>query len=91
MAPDVRLRSDTTVGEEWADYVANILRPAGAGEIQIEECKRAFYAGAFVMFGIVSNIGAEAPDEDTGAARLEQARRECVDYFKNFGKRHGVP
>jgi hypothetical protein len=84
----MQLRTDTTLGEEWADYLKGVI-PSNAPDVQVQECKLAFYAGAYVMFGLVSNASAEAPDEDTGARRLEAIRQECMDHFTNFGRRHG--
>lgn len=76
-----------TVGEQWADYLRGVM-PRGAPDVQIEECRRAFYAGALSMFHIVSAISASAVDDNTGAARLDTAYREVTDYFRNFQKRH---
>lgn len=36
------------IGEEWASYLGII--PVCAPAVQVEECKRAFYAGAHAMY-----------------------------------------
>lgn len=95
MGRDARRRQalpkDTTLGEQWADYYEKLLRPAGAGEVQVEETRQAFYAGALCMFHLVSNAGANAPDgeagEEEGARRMEAILREAEDYFVALGKR----
>jgi hypothetical protein len=85
----MRLRDHTSVGEEWADYLKGIV-PSGASAVQVEECKRAFYAGAYVMFGLVTADSLTSLDDDGAERRLQAIEKECVDYFKNFGRRHGV-
>lgn len=77
-----------SVGESWASYVSAVLIPAGALEVQIEECKRAFYAGAAAMFGDM--LDAAELEEEAAAARLETLDRELADYLRLFKKREGV-
>jgi hypothetical protein len=71
--------------EEWNSYCREILYPAGAGEIQCIETRRAFYAGAAAMLGMVSRIAAAAPDEDAGAAVLEKLSGELRAYQQTVG------
>ena len=76
-----------SVGEAWASYLAAVV-PAGAGEAQREESKRAFYAGAAAMFGDMLN--AAELEEDAAAARLEALDRELADYLRMFKRREGI-
>ena len=76
------------IGEAWASYVAALLDPAGAGEVQREETKRAFYAGAAAMFSAMLN--AAELEEDPAAARVEALDRELVDYLRLFKTREGI-
>ncbi len=80
--------AETSIGEAWANYLANVLEPAGAGDVQREECKRAFYAGAAAMFGAM--LAAAELEEDPAAARLEALDRELEDYLRLFKSREGV-
>jgi hypothetical protein len=76
-----------SIGEAWASYLAAVI-PAGAGETQREESKRAFYAGAAAMFGDM--LDAAELEEDAAAARLEALDRELADYLRLFKKREGI-
>lgn len=51
---------------EWASYRAAVV-PKDAGGIQVEETRRAFYAGAAALYSVVMRMlepGAEATDQD---------------------------
>jgi hypothetical protein len=76
-----------SIGEGWASYLAAVM-PAGAGAVQIEETKRAFYAGAAAMFGDM--LTAAELDEDPAAALLEAFDRELADYLRMFKSREGI-
>lgn len=77
-----------TIGEVWASYVADVL-PAMASDVQREETKRAFYAGATAMFAAV--LAASEPDDEAEAeARMDALDRELGDYLRLFTARHGL-
>lgn len=77
-----------TIGEQWASFVADVI-PADASPVQIEECKRAFYAGAQGMFSAV--MEAVAPhDQGACESRLEALQREMQDYLRLFIRREGL-
>lgn len=77
-----------TIGEEWASYQTEVV-PADAPEVQREECKRAFYAGAQAMFSAV--MEAAEPEEDEACdARMEALHRELQDWLRLFKKREGL-
>jgi hypothetical protein len=40
------------VFNEWTDYLQQII-PANAPPIQIEECRRAFYAGGLAVYALM--------------------------------------
>lgn len=46
------LRDFTTMRAGWESYRASLM-PPDAGEVQVIECRRAFYAGAVHLFGAV--------------------------------------
>jgi hypothetical protein len=76
------------IGEYWASYLADVM-PAAAGELQREECKRAFYAGAQAMLSAV--FAATDPiDEDECQARIAALERELLDYMRVFKAREGL-
>jgi hypothetical protein len=45
------------VFEEWTDYLGKVV-PKGADEVQVEECRRAFYAGAWAFYCLMMEASA---------------------------------
>jgi hypothetical protein len=68
----------STMGEMWTTFAAQVL-PVGCNAVQRVEMRRAFYAGAWSMFCIVST---EVPvlDEVPAMAALDSLRRECIAF-----------
>ena len=56
--------------DEWQSYERDVM-PAGAADVQREECRRAFYAGAWACFCAV--LAATEPDDEDECERLLQA------------------
>jgi len=80
------LRTET-VAESFATYAAKVL-PKDAPPIQIEECRRAFYAGAyFLLMNLSYNIGDPTTDEEQGIVQLEKLQAEC----EAFAAAGGMP
>lgn len=65
----------------WQDYRRQVV-PANAGPIQVEECKRAFYAGAVALFSTL--VEGVSPDRDEvtpeDEALMESVAAEIADY-----------
>jgi hypothetical protein len=75
-----------TLAELFETYRKRVL-PATAPEVQIVECRRAFYAAAHSMLLLLLHtIGDEHVSEDEGVAVLEGLKAEC----EAFGKAGGV-
>lgn len=69
-----------TIGDIWQSYSDNVL-PADAGDVQIRECKLAFYAGAASMMEIMTAIGdSEGLSVDIGAGILQGLADELYDF-----------
>lgn len=52
---------------QWNSYLDNVLAPTTPGPVQVQETRRAFYAGAQAMLTVLLEIlepGAEATDKD---------------------------
>jgi hypothetical protein len=64
-----------TVDETWLTYMDQVI-PRDAPQVQIQECKRAFYAGAAAMFYNSAAIGNDDVTEDRAVAHLEQVGAE---------------
>lgn len=67
-----------SIREVWQSYLREVL-PADASPIQIQECRRAFYAGARAMWAIFET----APDEEPAVdAMLEALDREMTVFAR---------
>lgn len=75
----------STVLEMWAAYLVEVV-PADAGPNQIQETRRAFYAGAWRMLQTMKALGNE--DFDDGVAALEAMQNELKDFISGVGKRY---
>ena len=63
-----------TLLDEWNDF-ANSVLPPDCSRVQRQEMRRAFYAGAKVMLGLMSDLADEF-DEDAGAQQVEKLNQE---------------
>jgi hypothetical protein len=74
-----------TIAESFATYRAGVI-PRGASDVQVEECRRAFYAGSyFLLMHALYNLGDDSTSEDEGAEQLEAIRVECEAFAKSVG------
>jgi hypothetical protein len=65
----------------FLSYMDDVI-PKGAPTVQIQECKRAFYAGAKAILDAMSVISEEDVPEGQGVVVLELLHREA----KQFGQ-----
>lgn len=80
----------TSVADSWQTYRDGVI-PKGASDIQVEECRRAFYAGAyFMLLNIADGITSETADED-GVAALEALKAECEAFVAGLTNRKPRP
>lgn len=68
--------TDMTIQAMWVSYMDEVI-PKGASPVQIQECKRAFVAGAKAVLGIVVAIGEDDVSEEQGVEILEGLQGEC--------------
>jgi hypothetical protein len=82
MAQTERPDSPATIFEEWQSYDRDVV-PVTAPDIQREECRRAFYAGAWACFCAV--LAATEPDnEDECERRLQAIQDEIQNIPKDL-------
>lgn len=65
---------------EWLDYRARVV-PRDADAIQVEECQRAFYAGAAAIHSVIMKMlspGAEATDDDV--RKMGELHDELIEF-----------
>jgi hypothetical protein len=74
-----------TVAEAFATYRAEVL-PADAPDVQVQECRRAFYAGTYgLLMGGLLVLGDESVPEEDGIAALEALKAECEAFAASGG------
>jgi hypothetical protein len=61
--------------QKWESYLREVI-PAAAPDVQIQECRRAFYAGAQGMFTAMYHVSTDDISEDQGAEHLEELNQE---------------
>lgn len=73
-----------SIQEQWDDFSKNII-PRGAGEIQRDECKKSFYAGALTMIEAMGEIATAGLSEQAEEATINGLQSEIVDFFETLG------
>jgi hypothetical protein len=77
------------IGEGWDGYRTKII-PKNAGQVQVEETRRAFYAGAVVLFQ--SLMDALDPERETTSEDLMQMQAiqdEIVEFLADLALYRG--
>jgi len=82
MTEDLTTDSPATMFEEWQSYERDVV-PSTAPDIQREECRRAFYAGAWACFCAVL-AASEPADEDECERRLQALQDEIENVPKDL-------
>lgn len=70
------------VGEQWSSYLENVM-PPNAGPTQITETRRAFYAGAQGLLGLLMNVlepGTDATEADLKT--MDEIAAELAEFAK---------
>jgi len=74
-----------TVLDLWESYLKNVV-PADAEPIQIQETRRAFYGGAWMLLQTVKRLGDDDFTEDDGVEALEALEQEMKNFVLKVGK-----
>jgi hypothetical protein len=73
--------SERTVKAQWESY-AEFMLPDDCGPVQRQETRRAFYAGSYAMFMMISNC-TEHMTDDEGVIYLEGLGQECRQFNRD--------
>lgn len=73
-----------SIEHEWHGFAKMVFAKTDAGDTQRSEMKKAFFAGAWMMFTAVEEIGEPHVSEDEGMAYLEARRRECLEFTRRL-------
>lgn len=81
-----KVKPSTEIGEAFASYRKIAIHP-DAGPTQLNECKKAFYAGALAMQTAAAALDLGAPGVEmtleqlnAGAQRMEELRLELEEF-----------
>lgn len=66
-----------SLGAGWRSYVGGVV-PGNAGPVQLEETRRAFYAGAWHLFNLLARLDG---DEASDTAALDSIKAELDEYL----------
>lgn len=75
------------IEQEWLEYLRRVL-PGDASEVQIRECKRAFFAGAHAFHSIqLTKISKGDQCTDADLRLMDDLRDELAEFaMDQFGK-----
>lgn len=79
-----------TIEQEWQGFSAMIFTKMKSPPcaVQVEEMKRAFFAGAWSILCAVERIGDPDISEESGIAFLEERKQEGKAFYKDLIKRY---
>lgn len=70
-----------TFAQMWESFRDKVIPPT-APQIQVDEMRRAFYAGAWVTLTAVQRIGENDITEDAGIVYLEALKKEGEEFYQ---------
>jgi hypothetical protein len=80
-----------SIAQAFASYRQAVI-PKEAPDLQVEECRRAFYAGSYaLLMNVAYNIGDESTDDEDGIRQLEALKAECEIFAASIGQRLPQP
>ena len=74
---------ETRIASQWDSYRRDVV-PARAPLIQLQETRRAFYAGAWAALQLLAAVSSDDVSEDAGAAYIESLHQECRDFVASM-------
>lgn len=78
------------IAKAWASYRQRVV-PTNAGQVQVEETRRGFYAGAAAVFGsVIDQLSPGDEITDADVAVLETIQRELDEHIASFQQRGGL-
>lgn len=73
-----------SIEEEWREFSAMIFNGVNPSPVQVEETRRAFYAGVWVMVCMARRIGAPDVSELEGVVHLTKIENEVEAFYKDL-------
>lgn len=81
------MTTETPISAAWETYRDGVL-PKNSPQVQIDECRKAFYAGAFSHHCIATSIGEPGISEDRGVEILTAVDAEIREYVQSIQPRN---
>jgi hypothetical protein len=82
------MKRNITVAAQWEEYRKKSI-PRNAPQIQIQEMRRSFYMGAYmILMEMAQQLGNEEITEQEGAESLEEIKNECEQFIQMIGVLH---
>lgn len=72
-----------SIATQWTKYRAAVV-PAGASPLQVQESRRAFYAGAQAVLLLQVQISVADVPDDVGAAFIGSLHDECAQFAEQI-------
>lgn len=76
----------TVIKNAWRDYAERVV-PTGAPPIQMQETKRAFYAGAIALWStIIKSLDADSEPTDADMERMSAINDELQEFVDSLAE-----
>jgi hypothetical protein len=82
-----RKKNKLTIVSQWQSYEAQVL-PKGCSFVQLQETRRAFYAGVASVLAFMARISNEDISEEEGSDIIEELVQESIDFAARIGRDH---
>lgn len=73
-----------TIKEEWQGFASMVIPSASPGEVQYDEMKKAFFAGAWAVVTSLEEMGEPHISEFQAIKHLEAIKSECSEFSKEL-------
>ena len=82
----IPLRERRSLADEWREFERAVM-PKGAPQVQRVEMRRAWYAGAAMMFSLMTGgLDADSEPTDLDVAYLSSLHREIAAFSDDLGR-----
>ncbi len=73
-----------SIDEQWSGFAAMVFHKTKPAINQVEEMKKAFFAGAWAMWCGLEEIGQPHVSEEQADEWLDARRVECLEFKRNI-------
>lgn len=78
------MKEHRTINSEWESLVKAMFGDGPISQIQYDEMKKAFYAGAATVIKIMIGVSDDSVSEEAGAEIFEGLRQECIEFARGL-------